>query len=338
MASFSKLLANRLARTQQPPNAHQDADTLNAFAENSLAATERQTVLAHLAACTDCREVLSLIAPDAPLQKSKYSVQTLAWPLAAAATLLLTFSVLRHKPAPQPVPDVLRSPMAPVAVAPPPPESAPIIIPAPKAKPLRAESKKRAPNPAIAVVLPQAPPEPKLQVTPPSITTQDQIAAPPLITVSPAAPPQYEQNFFESADAVSSIPAQSFHAQALHGIGLTRRRTLWSLDSKQSGVVRVSDDGGISWNNVTLNTSATLLSLAVSGSNVWVGGDQGALFHSTDNGAHFTHIIVSDGVTELKDSITAIEVPSNARNIRIKTPSGIWLSVNEGQTWQKQPR
>ncbi len=45
---------------------HPDADVLNAFAEGALLERERNAVMAHLAGCAECREVLSLIAEEAP--------------------------------------------------------------------------------------------------------------------------------------------------------------------------------------------------------------------------------------------------------------------------------
>ncbi len=44
---------------------HPDADLLTAFAEQSLAASERESLLEHLAGCGDCREVVMLALPDA---------------------------------------------------------------------------------------------------------------------------------------------------------------------------------------------------------------------------------------------------------------------------------
>jgi hypothetical protein len=47
---------------------HPDADLLAAFAEQSLAATERDGVLDHLALCRDCRDTVSLALPALTLQ------------------------------------------------------------------------------------------------------------------------------------------------------------------------------------------------------------------------------------------------------------------------------
>ncbi|MBI2679042.1 MAG: zf-HC2 domain-containing protein [Candidatus Koribacter versatilis] len=63
MVDVSKLARARMA---QAPVAgpHPDADLLTAFRERSLAAGEREQVLAHLATCADCREIVALASPD----------------------------------------------------------------------------------------------------------------------------------------------------------------------------------------------------------------------------------------------------------------------------------
>lgn len=61
MSELPKIAQDRLIKTY--PGPHPEADLLAAFAEQSLAAAERERVLAHLAACADCREVVHLAMP-----------------------------------------------------------------------------------------------------------------------------------------------------------------------------------------------------------------------------------------------------------------------------------
>jgi hypothetical protein len=56
-----------------PPGAHLDAELLSAFAERALSAHERNHVLAHLAVCTRCRQVVALAA-----HTGEFEPQTLA--------------------------------------------------------------------------------------------------------------------------------------------------------------------------------------------------------------------------------------------------------------------
>jgi hypothetical protein len=62
MAELPKIVRDRLQSSDEAVP-HPDADLLTAFAENSLGARERQPVLAHLAHCGECREVVMLAQP-----------------------------------------------------------------------------------------------------------------------------------------------------------------------------------------------------------------------------------------------------------------------------------
>ena len=61
MPELPNLLRQRLAATENgETQAHPDADTLTAYMEQSLAPAESKTVVAHLAVCEPCREVVAL--------------------------------------------------------------------------------------------------------------------------------------------------------------------------------------------------------------------------------------------------------------------------------------
>jgi hypothetical protein len=61
MPELPNLLRQRLAATETgETQAHPDADTLTAYTEQSLAPAESKTVVAHLAVCEPCREVVAL--------------------------------------------------------------------------------------------------------------------------------------------------------------------------------------------------------------------------------------------------------------------------------------
>ncbi|MGA2360199.1 MAG: zf-HC2 domain-containing protein [Terriglobales bacterium] len=59
-----------------PERTHPDADLLTAFAEQALAATERDGVLEHLAFCGDCREVIALALPAADIVAAPIATET----------------------------------------------------------------------------------------------------------------------------------------------------------------------------------------------------------------------------------------------------------------------
>jgi hypothetical protein len=95
---------------------HPDADSLNAFAEQALAAPQSEQVLAHLAACSRCRQVIYLAqqaATEAEAPATRPAPQPgtwfwnwrLAWvpaaAMAAALALVVTFHPWHTAPAPE---------------------------------------------------------------------------------------------------------------------------------------------------------------------------------------------------------------------------------------------
>ena len=84
MPELSNLLRQRLssgaaAWVQAEP--HPDADTLTAYVERSLPAAERNRMLGHLAACSQCRDVvaLSLVEPLDAMTAQPVTVSPIPW-------------------------------------------------------------------------------------------------------------------------------------------------------------------------------------------------------------------------------------------------------------------
>jgi hypothetical protein len=129
MAPFSKLLASRLAQ-QPPPGSHPDADALTAFTENRLKSPERQSILAHLAACPDCREIVSLVSNTQPTALPVRHNWNLRWATAAAlaCTCIVVFTVSRHSPQAQ----IQKPSVVTITESPAPPAPATSPIPPPK--------------------------------------------------------------------------------------------------------------------------------------------------------------------------------------------------------------
>ena len=86
MRPESNPLLQELARSQRAPadfEAHLDADLLAAYAEDTLLPAERSGVLAHLAVCGECREVLSVATAARPDGAEEASVQSIPRPVRA---------------------------------------------------------------------------------------------------------------------------------------------------------------------------------------------------------------------------------------------------------------
>src|SRR4051812_17517348 len=99
MEQFPKIAKARLAAAR--PGPHPDAEQLSAFSEDALGAGEREIVLAHLATCVDCRDIVGLAAAarpaDAPVAKpvrGGFRWATFQWAAVAASLAIVTVAVV----------------------------------------------------------------------------------------------------------------------------------------------------------------------------------------------------------------------------------------------------
>lgn len=105
MQNVPNIVRDRL-KAATPAVNHPDADVLTAFAERSLPALERSTVLEHLARCRDCRDIVALALPATePLPATAvHSPRAwLTWPalrwgfVAAGIIAIASFGVLQYQ-------------------------------------------------------------------------------------------------------------------------------------------------------------------------------------------------------------------------------------------------
>jgi hypothetical protein len=76
--------------------------------------------------------------------------------------------------------------------------------------------------------------------------------------------------------------------------------------------------------------------VATSGSEVWAGGSNTALFHSVDGGDHWMRILpLSSGVVMTGD-VVRIEFPDSQHGTVTTSTPEIWITLDDGQSWQKQ--
>jgi hypothetical protein len=107
------------------PGQHPDADQLSAFIEQALPVHERNGVLAHLAVCGDCRAVVAISLPEAPLaapvpevRRSWFSGWMVFMPAAAAVAALSAFIFFAHQRGPVVQQQAQNSPAPPPAARP----------------------------------------------------------------------------------------------------------------------------------------------------------------------------------------------------------------------------
>jgi len=97
---------------------HPDIDLLNGFVEGSLTPRERATLLAHLATCARCREVVNVSAAATPDEAAERVVVTVparkalgvrfAWLASAAAIAVVATVAVIHESGKKPAPDFAR--------------------------------------------------------------------------------------------------------------------------------------------------------------------------------------------------------------------------------------
>ena len=76
--------------------------------------------------------------------------------------------------------------------------------------------------------------------------------------------------------------------------------------------------------------------VAALGPEVWAGGSNGALYHSTDAGGHWTQVVPSSDGTMISGDILVLDFPDAQHGKVTTSTSEVWITSDGGQTWQKQ--
>jgi photosystem II stability/assembly factor-like uncharacterized protein len=76
--------------------------------------------------------------------------------------------------------------------------------------------------------------------------------------------------------------------------------------------------------------------VAANGAEVWAGGSSGVLYHSQDAGDHWTRIVPASAGSTLTGDILSLEFPDPQHGKVSTSAAEIWITADDGQTWQKQ--
>ena len=83
-------------------------------------------------------------------------------------------------------------------------------------------------------------------------------------------------------------------------------------------------------------TSPVFRSVTSNGPEVWAGGSEGALYHSADNGNHWTRVVPTSAGATLSGEIVSLDFPDPQHGkVTTSTPE-IWTTSDAGLSWQKQ--
>jgi hypothetical protein len=108
----------------------------------------------------------------------------------------------------------------------------------------------------------------------------------------------------------------------------------WSVST--DGNVQRSSDGAKIFYPIEVSQGVKFQAVAANGNEVWAGGENGALFHSIDDGASWTPVRIGAGDGTVKESIVAIQFP-DTHHMTVVTASGAqWVSEDDGQHWKAQ--
>jgi len=76
--------------------------------------------------------------------------------------------------------------------------------------------------------------------------------------------------------------------------------------------------------------------VAANGPDVWAGGSEASLFHSTDSGDHWIRIQPSWRGVLLSGDILSLQFGDPQHGRIVTSTAEIWTTADAGQTWDKQ--
>jgi hypothetical protein len=108
----------------------------------------------------------------------------------------------------------------------------------------------------------------------------------------------------------------------------------WSISPQ--GTLQSSYDDGKSWQAVPLAHKAVLRAVAAVGSELWVGGSEGTLYHSEDMGGHWIQVKPAVGGQSLTTDIIAIAFTDSQHGKLVTSDAETWTTEDAGRNWQKK--
>jgi hypothetical protein len=268
----SNPLQRELARSQQA-GLHPDSDLLTAFVEGTLLERERQDVYAHLATCAYCRELLSAAtgASSSPVHGLKPFLWRqsahpplrawLPWASIAAGILLICSAELVHR---QRLEVKRQITVAEESVPGPPATTTQQPHPGPSA------ASESLPGNAPTSSGPK-----QLKAPQPTSRNENELAA--NVRTEGSIAQQHASDQPRSA----FVNEATARAQSSVSVSAVSPRPHWRIDSM--GQTERSLGDGV-WQPVLPNERAMMRVVSVSDRDVWVGGENTRLYHSSDNG------------------------------------------------------
>jgi len=353
----SNPLQQALAQSQQA-KLHPDSDLLTAFAEDALLPNERVNVLEHLAVCAQCREALQIsfgATSVAAGEVRKLRPQHLQlrswfpWVAVAAGLLVVGSAVLLHQQSrqvSQPSSQIARNEMqtAPAQTA-----QQSKTLPQPKAS----HPKHTTPWIDAVTVIPEnaanptaiAPEKEAAIRSPEQVRDTNATVAVQTENATIETQPVNLQALIKNQSAAGGGIGSGSGAGL--GQGASGRLSLgplaaaprmamrpaqsnWRINS-QGQVEHALGDG--TWQSVLTSEKSKMRVVSLIGQNLWVGGENSRLYHSTDNGTTWVAVMLPD-----KDGrwhvLTQISFQTQQAGKVIAEDGVFWTTEDSGRTWK----
>ncbi|HEV2114645.1 MAG TPA: YCF48-related protein [Terriglobales bacterium] len=369
MSELPKIVLQRL-RASAVQGEHPSADLLAAFAEQGLAGAEREKLLAHLAACEQCREVVWFAMPEGEAEKqvvvsaaSGRWFWSSAWRWAGIAAGIVVIAgvamLFRGGPGPagekvasvpQPPPAALKRDTQAFDAKQVPAPSREVNLDAENALPktatgerLQAKDMRRkamplSGEPVTANKITAQSTQAKLADDSSSSTAALAASAPaPVSPVAskPNAPAPFAAKTAPPASAAEPgvTIASDIPARAL-GKKKLAPPTRWMLSA--DGTLMRSTDAGKNWQGLPFENNIIFHAVAVIGPRVWVGGQGGALYYSSDDGSRWQSLAPSVAGVALSEDITSLAFQDPLHGSLTTAGGQTWTTSDGGHSWQKQ--
>lgn len=366
MAELPKIVTQRL-QSKPGDSVHPDPDLITAFVENALPPRDRSQVLAHLSRCADCREIISFSLPEHSEAASKavrpagsvwLSFPVLRWSALAACLVIVGAAVMLRHQAPKSQETTAQAPQVqkldekvPAFPAQPESQGRNQLAYQPSganrdklaAVPSARVAKKTAPAPTIG-----GPSTVAGEISPSvaqSSAAADAAPAAPTASVDELVPGRAKDVPMESREATASAGAgarmqaqakMSMSAVAMNKAAFASAKLVprWTLTA--DGTLERSLDSGTTWEAISVPGPGTLRALAANGLDIWVGGSNGALYHSSDAGQHWTRVQPIVNGELLSADIIGVEFTDLQHGTFTTSAKESWATSDAGQTWQKK--
>jgi Photosynthesis system II assembly factor YCF48 len=321
MDILKKLVSARL--NSQVVAAHPDPELLAALAESSISHRDRSQVFDHLSGCHDCREVFYLALPETSESQQAFSNRrkpprlAIRWATLAASVIILGSVVISNRGTftehttqhSQVVTESSTSR-----------DTAETKTHSSMSEPAKA--------PATQTLARLRPPAKHMTASPQASLQFDQSGE-----VHFAAAPSSssaEQNAIQTTGQSTDVISQLKASRVASPVAITN--ALWRISP--DGMPERSLDGAQSWQAVAVENGIQFRVINAVGSDVWVGGTAGNLYHSVDSGQSWSKVEPMTGEEKLQSDITKISFADSRNGLVSTANGGVWSTSDGGKNWQ----